>query len=240
MLELQLDSLDGLDDGVKSLYKEVDGKFSLNVKLPANNDVENEKRITDMDAKITELLGEKKLEAKKRKEAETLAAKEIEEAARKSGDTQALDESWKAKYAQQETDLRAEFEPKITEQNNLLHKATVMTEATRIAAEIAIPGSAKALMPHIISRLDMEVRDGQAVTVVRGADGKPSALTIAELQNEFTSDKAFAPLIVGSNASGGGADSSNNGGGAVNTDGKLTGSKAERTASLKARFPDLT
>jgi len=30
-LKYQLDSLDGLDDGVKALYTEVDGKFTLGV-----------------------------------------------------------------------------------------------------------------------------------------------------------------------------------------------------------------
>jgi hypothetical protein len=43
-------------------------------------------------------------------------------------------------------------------------------------------------------------------------DGKPSALTLADLEKEFVDNKAFAPIIRASNASGGGASGGTGGG----------------------------
>lgn len=213
-LQFQVETLDGLDDGLKSLYTEQDGKFVLGIEgLPKDNSAEYEERITKMNAKMDELLGEKKKEAEKRREAEEKAALEAKEAAKKNGDTEALNQSWTEKYDKDIADIRSQLEPKVAELEGLLRDATVTTRATQIAAELAVPGSAKALMPHIQSRLAMEIKDGKASTIVTDASGKPSALTPEELKNEFIGDEAFAPLIVGSKATGGGANGSDGGAG---------------------------
>lgn len=81
---------------------------------------------------------------------------------------------------------------------------TVGRTATDIASALAIPGSAKALLPHIERRLSVEQRDGKPVVVVLDPQGKLSAATLDELKVEFANDVAFAPLIAGSKASGGG------------------------------------
>lgn len=170
--------------------------------------------------------------------AEVETAKKLEEAARQSGDVEALDRSWSDKYTKLESDLRGEFEPQLAEQRALLLKSTVEAEATNIATSIAVRGSAGALMPHLQSRLAMEIKDGKAVTVVTNVDGTPSALTLAELKQEFTDNPVFAPLIVGSSASGGGASQSDSSGAAKPT-GNFAGDRADRTAAIAARFPDL-
>jgi hypothetical protein len=213
-LQFQVETLDGLDDGLKSLYTEQDGKFVLGIEgLPKDNSVEYEERIQQMDAKVNELLGEKKKADQKRREAEELAKKEAADLAKKSGDTEALEASWQEKYDSTVSELKGQFEPKVAELEGLLRDATVTTRATQIAAELAVPGSAKALMPHIQSRLAMDIKDGKASTIVTDASGKPSALTLEELKNEFIGDEAFAPLIVGSKATGGGANGSDGGAG---------------------------
>lgn len=236
MLKFQLDNLDGLDDAAKTLYVEKDGKFQLGIEgLPEDKSAEYETRIGKMDAKIQELLDEKKTEAEKRRAAEEEARKEAEEAARKSGDIEALEASWQQKHDKAMADLRAELEPEVNEYKQLLNQATVEATATKIASEIGIPGSAKALLPHLQARLAMEIRDGKATTVVRGVDGKPSALTIEELKNEFIGDAAFAPLIVGSKASGGGASGGDGGAGEKTLKRSAFESKshAERRAFMK-------
>jgi len=227
-LKYQVDSLEGLDDSVKSLYTEKGGKYVLGVEgLPDTGELDGLKK------KVDELLTEKKEATKKAKDAEEAAARAAEEAARKAGDVSALEKSWQDKLAKREAELQAQ----IDQLNGSVTNLTVGQTATRLAAELAVPGSADVLLPHISSRLKTELRDGKPVTVVLDKDGKPSAMTVDELKNEFASNQAFAPLIVGSKASGGGANGGGQGGGAAK--GNMGGSPEERKAALAAKFPDL-
>jgi hypothetical protein len=95
-----------------------------------------------------------------------------------------------------------------------LVKLTSGQTATKIAAEIAVQGSADVLLPHLERRLRTEFRDGSPVTVVLDKDGKPSAMSIDELKAEFQNSAAFAPLIVGTKANGAGRTGGNESSGA--------------------------
>ncbi|MFJ2710870.1 hypothetical protein ACIOZM_08250 [Pseudomonas sp. NPDC087346] len=232
MLKFQLDSLDGVDEAVRALYTEKDGKFVLGIEgLPQQEDV------SGLKAKVDELLGEKKLAEKKAREAEELARTEREEAARKSGNVEELERSWSEKYNRREAELNGTLEQERSTLSGQIRDLTVGRTATDIASALAIPGSAKALLPHIERRLSVEQRDGKPVVVVLDQQGKLSAATLDELKAEFANDTAFAPLIAGSKASGGGAAGAGGGGGAAK--GKIGGTKEERTAAIASRFPDL-
>ena len=232
MLKFQLDSLDGVDEAVRALYTEKDGKFVLGIEgLPQPEDV------SGLKAKVDELLGEKKLAEKKAREAEELARTEREEAARKSGNVEELERSWSEKYNRREAELNGTLEQERGTLSAQIRDLTVGRTATDIASALAIPGSAKALLPHIERRLSVEQRDGKPVVVVLDQQGKLSAATLDELKAEFANDTAFAPLIAGSKASGGGAAGAGGGGGAAK--GKIGGTKEERTAAIASRFPDL-
>ncbi|MGY4639048.1 hypothetical protein [Pseudomonas sp. TE24901] len=232
MLKFQLDSLDGVDETVRALYTEKDGKFVLGIEgLPQQEDV------SGLKAKVDELLGEKKLAEKKAREAEELARTEREEAARKSGNVEELEKSWSEKFNRREAELNGLLEQERGTLSTQIRDLTVGRTATDIASALAIPGSAKALLPHIERRLSVEQRDGKPVVVVLDQQGKLSAATLDELKAEFANDTAFAPLIAGSKASGGGAAGAGGGGGAAK--GKIGGTKEERTAAIASRFPDL-
>ncbi|WP_444946443.1 hypothetical protein ACJJIP_06455 [Microbulbifer sp. VTAC004] len=127
---------------------------------------------------------------------------------RESGDIEALEKSWQAKYDR----LKADMDQAVSERDGWLSEQMVSGVAGSIASDIAVQGSAQALIPHLERRLSMEVRDGKPTTVVLDDSGKPSAMTVAELQQEFSSNPVFAPLIVGSKASGGGAAGGGGGG----------------------------
>ncbi|KRP70164.1 MULTISPECIES: hypothetical protein [Pseudomonas] len=231
-LKYQLDTLDGLDDSVKSLYTEKEGKFVLGIEgLPQPEDV------TGLKSKVEELLGEKKAAEKARKDAEEQARLEREEAARKSGNVEELEKSWSEKYNRREAELNGMLEQERGTLSTQIRDLTVGRTATDIASALAIPGSAKALLPHIERRLSVEQRDGKPVVVVLDQQGKLSAATLDELKAEFANDTAFAPLIAGSKASGGGAAGAGGGGGAAK--GKIGGTKEERQAAIASRFPDL-
>lgn len=232
MLKFQLDSLDGVDESVRAFYTEKDGKFVLGIEgLPQPEDV------SGLKSKVEELLGEKKAAEKARKDAEDQARLEREEAARKSGNVEELERSWSEKYNRREAELNGTLEQERTTLSTQIRDLTVGRTATDIASALAIPGSAKALLPHIERRLSVEQRDGKPVVVVLDQQGKLSAATLDELKAEFANDTAFAPLIAGSKASGGGAGGAGGGGGAAK--GNIGGTKAERTAALAARFSDL-
>ena len=232
MLRFQLDTLEGVDEAVRALYTEKDGKFVLGIEgLPQQEDV------SGLKAKVDELLGEKKLAEKKAREAEELARTEREEAARKSGNVEELERSWSEKYTRREAELNGMLEQERGTLSTQIRDLTVGRTATDIASALAIPGSAKALLPHIERRLSVEQRDGKPVVVVLDQQGKLSASTLDELKAEFANDTAFAPLIAGSKASGGGAAGAGGGGGAAK--GKIGGTKEERQAAIASRFPDL-
>lgn len=210
MLKFEVDTLEGVEPSIASLYDKADGgKFRLKVDgMPQPEDT------TGLKKKVDELLAEKKSAAQKAKEAEEQARKAAEEAARKAGDIDALDKSWNQKY----TDALTAKDNELSGLRGTLNTLLVDNVATQLANELAVQGSAALLMPHIKGRLAVEIRDGQPKTVVIGQDGKPSALTIDELKAEFASNAAFAPVIAASKASGGGASGANGkGGGAVKT-----------------------
>ncbi len=232
MLKFQLDTLEGVDEAVRALYTEKDGKFVLGIEgLPQQEDV------TGLKAKVDELLGEKKAADKARKDAEDQARLEREENARKSGNVEELEKSWSEKYNRREAELNGMLEQERGTLSGQIRDLTVGRTATDIASALAIPGSAKALLPHIERRLSVEQRDGKPVVVVLDQQGKLSAATLDELKAEFANDTAFAPLIAGSKASGGGAAGAGGGGGAAK--GKIGGTKEERQAAIASRFPDL-
>lgn len=231
-LKFQLDSLEGVDESIQALYVEKDGKFVLGIEgLPQPEDV------SGLKSKVQELLDEKKAEAEKRKAAEDQARMDREEALRKSGNVEELEKSWSEKYARREAELTGQLESTNSTLQGQIRDLTVGRTATEIATTLAIPGSAKALLPHIERRLSVEQRDGKPTVVVLDAAGKLSAATLDELKAEFTNDPAFGPLIAGSKASGGGAGGAGKGGGVAK--GNIGGTKEERQAAIASRFPDL-
>ncbi|WP_409300471.1 hypothetical protein [Pseudomonas sp. KCJK8993] len=210
MLKFQLDTLEGVDESVRAFYTEKDGKYVLGIEgLPQPEDV------SGLKSKVEELLAEKKAEADKRKAAEEQARLEREEALRKSGNVEELEKSWSEKYSRREAELNGQLESERNTLQGQIRDLTVGRTATEIATTLAIPGSAKALLPHIERRLSVEQRDGKPTVVVLDQAGKLSATTLEELKSEFTKDPAFGPLIAGSKASGGGAGGAGNSGGAA-------------------------
>lgn len=205
-LKYEIDTVDGLDESVSKLYDKTEsGKYRLKV--------EGIEDTSDLKRKVDELLAEKKEQSRKAKEAEDAARIAAEEAARKSGDVASLEKSWSEKYAKGLSEKDAELQTV----RGTLSKLLVDNVAVQLANDIAIQGSAALLIPHIKSRLDIDTSSGEPKTVVLGADGKRSALTIDELKAELAAVPAFAPIIAASQASGGGASGSSHGGGAAKT-----------------------
>jgi hypothetical protein len=158
--------------------------------------------INKLEAKNRELLEEK---AKARKEAERAAI----ETAKKSGDIESLERSWGEKLSKRESELSEQLQ----ERDRMIHQITVKARAISMAGDLALPGSAEVLRPHIESRLSVEIRNGMPEIRVRDAAGQPSAMTLEDLKREFASNPAFAPILSAGRASGPGAPSGSSSGG---------------------------
>jgi len=196
MFKFQIDkaTFDALPDEHKALYRESGDGYQMAIEgLPD---------VSGLEKKVNELLTEKKTEKARREEAERLAAEAEEERLRQSGDVAAIENSWKQKLANAE----ARYQEQINGLNGSLQTLLVDNVATSLAAELG-GDAAPVLLPHIKSRLAVEMQEGKPVTRVLDAEGKPSALSVNELGDEFRNHKAFAGVIIGSKASGtGGAD----------------------------------
>lgn len=186
-MKYMLDTLDGLDDSIKALYEEKDGKFILKVEgLPTSSgDSGLADRIKKLEANNQALLDEKR----KAKEAADLAA---QEAAKKSGDIEALEKSWADRLSS-----------KVKRYENMISDLTVGSEATKLAAEL-FGENAELAMPHVLNRLTYEITDAGAKIRVKGPDGSPTAATIDELKKEITNNPRFSAILVGTRASGSG------------------------------------
>ena len=209
MLQLNVDSLDGLEPNISECYEAVDGKFRL--KVEGLDDTGALKRAKEHE-KTARMQAENDAKEAKRQldELQKSVAAQSDDDARDKGDTAALEASWQDKLTKREDSLNGE----IATLNTAVRSLTVDREAIRMASEIAVEGSADVLLPHIKSRLAADQKDGQFVTVVNDVNGKPSALTVSELQTEFINNPTFAPVIVASKGKGSGAGSSKPGGAA--------------------------
>ena len=85
------------------------------------------------------------------------------------------------------------------------------------------------MLPHIKNRLVADFEGDEPVTRILGPDGKPSNMTLDDLEKEFVANKDFSAIIVGSKASGGagGGEQRRKTGGASDSDKKLDLSKAK-------------
>lgn len=181
-------------------------------------------------SKVEELLGEKKAASAKAREAEEAAAKAAEEAAKKSGDVETLEKSWADKFGRFQEESAAEKAAMV----GTIEKLTVGSQATALAAEMAVQGSASVLERIVRDRLKVEMTEEGPKVRVLDASGQISAASIADLKSELTADPALAPIIAASKGSGGGAPKPNGGAGASKT---IAASELDKmTAKDKAKY----
>lgn len=184
-----------LGDDMKPLYKKKGDDYVLDVE--GDNDggegsAEELRRALD---RVREDLKEVKKENKTLKdqleEGSTLDAK-------KRGDIETLEKSWKDKLTAKETELTE----KLSAKDKFIRDSMLDSAAKDVAA---IAKSPTLLMPHVKSRLDVDLSGDVPVVRVLDANGKPSAASLEDLKKEFVANKDFSDIIVASKASGGAA-----------------------------------
>lgn len=151
---------------------------------------------------------EKKKAKDKLKELEDAATAADEERQRKEGDIAKIEEGWKKKLDKRDAEHATRVEILEGGLRSLLVDSVAVAMAAKIATAPAL------LVPHIKARLKADIVEGKAVTVVLDEAGQASTLTLEQLEKFFTNNKEFAPIIIGSRASGAGSGGSRSGGGA--------------------------
>lgn len=125
------------------------------------------------------------------------------EAAKKDGRVEDIEKSWASKLEKTVEELKSQYEPKLQTLQSQLHEMTVGAAARDIAQKVFI--NSKVGLPQILPRLTLEETDDGSRVRVLDKDGKPSAMSIEDLQKELMSDPDLAPIVVGSKASGAGS-----------------------------------
>lgn len=196
MLKRKLDKAvwEKLSDEMKPLYKEKDGAYTLDLEAASSEDDDSGELRRAHDRLKEDLKAAKK--ALKDKEALEEDGEVLD--AKKKGDIEKLEKSWQGKVDA----VTKEKDATILKQSEFI-KTTLLDSAAKDVASIAT--SPTILMPHVKSRLTVDL-DGDVPTIrVLGKDGKPSAASLDELKKEFVANKEFSTIIVASKASGGAA-----------------------------------
>lgn len=214
MLNFKVDSLTGLDESLHSLYEEKDGAYFLKV-----SGVVPESDIDGLKASRDALLAEKKEQQRLAQEAEAeklrIEREALEEAARQKGDWQALEDSYKAKLAEKENEFSSQAETL----RKQVYKLTVGDQALKLASEISKSHAIGIMTPFIEQRLTLDENNNVRVLDLQG---KPSAMTIDDLKQEFKVNAMFQDIVVANNSSGGGATGGGQGGGAAKNPKEMT------------------
>jgi hypothetical protein len=183
-----------LDDGIKAFYKEADDGYHLDIEDDkSNDDIAKLERAKDREAAAAKELREKN------RELEEKLASFTNDDARKRGDIEALEKSWKDKLDKRERELNE----KLVAKDAFIKDVLVQDKAENLATKIStVPNVMKRV---IQDRLHVDMSGDKPVLRVLDTDGKASALSLADLEKEIVANAEYAPIIIGSKASGGGA-----------------------------------
>ena len=230
-LKAILESLDGLPDAVKSEYKKGDdGKFHLDVEgIDDHPGVGALKRAKDYEKSERQKVAKQLSDLQAQLDALTDERDGLLKGAIPKDDVDKLEGSWKQKLATREKELSDQ----INGLTNHLNTMLVDNVAHGLASKIS--KSPELMLPHIKSRLKAEFVDGKPTTRVLDKDGNVSALTVSDLEKELFTNPTFAPIIIGSKASGSGAEGGHGGSGAPSKIDYSTASPKEIAAHLKQR-----
>lgn len=218
-LKLTKAEYDKLSDGIKGEYIEDGDGYRLDV-----SDLEDTgalKRGKDREAQLR-----KEAEARAKAAEDKLAELDTTDA-RKKGDIETLEKKWK-------TDLDAEKAAHTATKEKfqgVFKKNLVDAKATEIATKIS---KVPSLLARVIrDRLTVDFDGDEPTTKVLDAAGKPSNLTLDDLQKELVANADYADIIIASKSSGGAGKVTNKGGGAPAN----PGGNADKPADLASMNP---
>lgn len=235
-LKLSVDSVDGLEESVRGLYTEKDGKFVLNVEGLEDTSglktaLQKERRERgELEKKVKRWEGLGKTD----EEITALIAKHDETAqteAERKGEWDKLRTQMNDKHAK---DLQAKDE-KISAYQKRLNAELVDARATSAIA--AAKGVPDLLLPHVQRQVKVDEEFNVIVVDAKGdprVNGKGEPLSITDLIEEMKANDVYGRAFEGSGHSGSGMRPNNGGGGPA---GRIT--KADlKDRTARAKFVD--
>ena len=216
-LKAVLESLDGISEELQKEYKEVDGKFILDVEAAGGLELEDV-------GKLRTALGKERANVKNLtaqiKKFDGIDLDEAKEALSKVQELKDMDPEKKVQEGikAREKQLRQQHEKEIkaAQDENVsltkqLEQHLIKAAATKAIA--AQEGSVDLLLPHVISFTKMrkndqgnfivEVVDAEGNARVGDSEGNP--MTIPQLVDEMKASDAFAPAFKGTGSTGTGS-----------------------------------
>lgn len=106
------------------------------------------------------------------------------------------------RYDTEKADLIKSHGEALSKKDGFITRTIKDAAANALAAKLN-PKSPKVFLPHVNERLDIDMSGDEPKLIIKGVDGKPSKMTMDDLQKEFVANKDFAGIIIGSQASGG-------------------------------------
>lgn len=138
-----------------------------------------------------------------------------------------------AKHERDMAKLKGEKEKSDNTLLTVQKKSTLDRDAAALAKELS-PAHTTLLMPHILSRLDVDLTDPLNPRTVVLVDGKASDKKLSELKAEFLANKEFSGIVVASSATGGAASRP----GATNRSGMPSGAAPQNNAPADLSKPE--
>lgn len=184
---------EALSDERKELYKENPsrkGEYILDM-----DDADNELR-TALDRTKQE-----KTELQTKLDEITAKLEELEAAGKGNAKDKDTLETLKASYETKIAKLTGDHTAAITKSQKQIKSLLADSKAKELATKIS--KSPKLMQRVIRDRLDVDLSGDEPKLTVLDADGKPSAFTLQDLEQELVADAEYADIIIGSKASGG-------------------------------------
>lgn len=206
-----LENLDGVPDHLKGEYEPGEGgKFFLKVEgMDDHVEVGGLRRAKEREHADRVRAEAERAELKKKLDAAQEDADNRLRGMLPKENVEALDKSWQVKLTTKEQEWGTER----AKLHNSIQRLLVDDKARAIAAAVALSTKeVPLLLPHIKARLAVEMGADGAATRILDKDGKPSALTMDDLQKEIIADPMFSAVVLGSKATGSGAGGASSGG----------------------------
>lgn len=212
-LEYKVESLDGLDDSVQSLYVQVDDGYVLDVQGAA--DPSEVERLRSHNSK---LIGEKRALAEQYADVDIEMWNEFKQSARTAEEDRARQEQDIDRLLElRSSEMKKEFETKLTERENKLNATTKELRELKIDGAIMRAANEVGVKPNAVDdvllhgRTSFDLEDGKVVSKDKEGNVRFNASNEPYSISEFVQDLVKEKPYLLEESTGGGAH--NNSGG---------------------------
>lgn len=186
--KISKEDFDKLPEILKAEYQEKDGAYTLildgddEIRRAKDHEVNAHKETKDRLKALQEQLDSLK-----------------DNKSRESGDVKALEESWRNKMAERESELSGQI--------NKLQGSIVTTMRdsvlTDLASKLVKPEASRLFKKSLEDRLQVDLTGDAPSVRILDNKGQLSAMTISDLEKEIVASPEYSTIIVASKASGG-------------------------------------